>query len=151
MTSISSQPSRPRQAEAPTKANWSRVRGHGLRGSFAPVVGSFLVSLPPQSPSLEPFRNEVELLAKLRGRPRIIHLLDWDPQPFPAHGKYLHLIMELGELDFNKFLHQQKQLLQREGRYNEAVRGRAQAARAERGKRGNGVTKVSLLQLVTVW
>ncbi|KAJ4457632.1 putative Serine/threonine-protein kinase mph1 [Paratrimastix pyriformis] len=67
------------------------------------------ISQTAEVPSLEAYRNEIDLLVRLRGSKQIVTLVDWGPQPLTPECAHLYMVMELGECDFNKYLHQQRQ------------------------------------------
>lgn len=51
------------------------------------------------------FRNEVKLLERLRGNPRIIKLIDYEERSKPnGHGRELFVVMEHGERDLANLL-----------------------------------------------
>eukprot|EP00549_Striatella_unipunctata_P015260 CAMPEP_0118678962 /NCGR_PEP_ID=MMETSP0800-20121206/3516_1 /TAXON_ID=210618 ORGANISM="Striatella unipunctata, Strain CCMP2910" /NCGR_SAMPLE_ID=MMETSP0800 /ASSEMBLY_ACC=CAM_ASM_000638 /LENGTH=398 /DNA_ID=CAMNT_0006574889 /DNA_START=39 /DNA_END=1235 /DNA_ORIENTATION=+ len=62
--------------------------------------------------AMEGYKNEINLLKRLRGNPSIIQLVDSEIDPT---RKQVFVVMELGEVDLNHVLQQQKLAMNKEG------------------------------------
>ena len=85
------------------------------RDGVTPVTYALKRVMTTNRQQFELFKNEIDLLNRLKGKPNIIQMVDSEVPAYHGGGhkqqqQQLKVVMEHGDLDLNKYLQQEPDL-----------------------------------------